>query len=88
MSKHIQKATSINETLISKPDKKVFGILYKIEGIGAASSVQFYITDSTKNFVRGALYFEVAPNNDSLKPVIEFVNKDISKFIDSFEWRK
>jgi hypothetical protein len=35
----------------------------------AASSTQFYVTDSTTHFLRGVLYFYSAPNADSLKPV-------------------
>ncbi len=52
--KHTVKATSIDEGVISYPDRKVYGIYYTIDG-NAASSVQFYLTDSTKNYIRGAL---------------------------------
>ena len=83
--KHAIKADAINETMFLKPEKKVYGILYEIEG-NAASSVQFFLTDSTRNYLRGALYFTAEPNKDSLAPVINFVKEDIKILIESFEW--
>lgn len=85
--KHSSKADAINEKLISFPDKRVFGTKYDIKG-NAASSVQFYLTDSTDNFLRAALYFSVSPNIDSIAPVVKFIEKDIDRFINSFEWEK
>lgn len=84
--KHTVKADAIEEYLINKPDSKVYGILYDIEG-NAASSVQFFLTDSTENFLRGALYFRTTIDKDSLAPVIDFFRDDILYFIDSFEWK-
>ncbi len=86
-NKHIAKASAIDEIIINKPEKNVYGLIYDIEGSGAASPVQFFVTDSSKHFLRGALYFSVRPNNDSLQPVIKFIKEDIDKFIDSFEWK-
>ncbi|MDD5572031.1 MAG: gliding motility lipoprotein GldD [Bacteroidales bacterium] len=88
INKHIPKASTISESTIIKPGKRVFGTIYNIEGIGAASPLQFYLTDSTKKFIRGALYFNAKPNNDSLAPVIDYIKKDVERFIESFEWKK
>lgn len=84
--KHTIKADAINEKMFIKPEKKVYGILYDIEG-NAASSVQFFLTDSVTNYLRGALYFNVEPNKDSLAPVLDFVKEDIIVLIESFEWK-
>ncbi len=84
--KHTIKADAINEKMFIKPEKKVYGILYEIEG-NAASSMQFFLTDSTNHYLRGALYFNVEPNKDSLAPVLDFVKEDIIVLIESFEWR-
>jgi len=84
--KHTVKATSIDEGVISYPDKKVYGIYYTVEG-NAASSVQFYLTDSTKNYIRGALYFNTEPRLDSIQPVLTFVKQDVDVMIKSFRWR-
>lgn len=88
VNKHIPKANAINEQLYINKEKKVYGLAYSIKGVDAASPFQFYLTDSTHHFLRGALYFNVRPNNDSLAPVIEFIQEDIQKLIESFEWRK
>jgi gliding motility-associated lipoprotein GldD len=85
--KHIPKASAIDDSLIYDRERNVFGIIYQIEGMGAASPFQFFITDSVNHFVRGALYFDVVPNNDSLAPVISFIRKDIEHILSSFEWK-
>lgn len=85
--KHTVKATAIDEAVISYPDRKVYGIYYSIEG-NTASSVQFFLTDSTQNYLRGALYFNEQPRLDSIKPVLDFVKKDIDLMIKTFKWKK
>ena len=49
--------------------------------------MQFWITDSTTHYVRGALYFNVAPNPDSIAPVDEYIREDIRHLIESFRWK-
>ncbi|NEU08859.1 gliding motility lipoprotein GldD [Flavihumibacter sp. R14] len=83
--KHTVKATAIDESIISIPEKKVYGIYYTIDG-NAASPVQFFLTDSSKNYIRGALYFNEQPRLDSIQPVLDFVKKDIDVMIRSFRW--
>ncbi len=84
--KHSVKADAIGERVFISPEKKVYGTFYDIKG-DAASSVQFYLTDSSRHFVRGSLYFNTIPNKDSLAPVVEFVKKDIIHIMETFEWR-
>ena len=84
--KHTVKATSIDEGVISYSDRKVYGIYYTIDG-NAASSAQFFLTDSTKNYLRGALYFNTEPRLDSIQPVLTFVKKDMEVLIKSFRWK-
>uniref|UniRef100_UPI00040B934F gliding motility lipoprotein GldD n=1 Tax=Daejeonella oryzae TaxID=1122943 RepID=UPI00040B934F len=83
--KHTVKATAIDEALISYPEKKVYGVYYSIDG-NTASSVQFFLTDSTNHYLRGALYFNEQPRLDSIQPVLDFVKKDIDVMIKSFKW--
>ena len=87
VAKHISKAEAIYDSLIYHPDKNVYGLAFKIEGLGTASPYQFYVTDSTNNFLRGALYFNTSPNNDSLEPVINFLETDINHMISTLEWK-
>ena len=83
--KHSVKADAINETVYSKPGES-YGVLYDIKG-NAASPTQFFITDSTKNFIRGALYFNMPPQPDSLEPVINFIRQDIVEIMESVQWK-
>jgi gliding motility-associated lipoprotein GldD len=84
--KHTVKATGIDQGVISYPEKKVYGIYYTVDG-NAASSLQFYLTDSTKNYIRGALYFNTEPRLDSIQPVLTFVKKDVDVMIKTFKWK-
>lgn len=86
--KHIPKADDIDPERIDFSEHKVHGITYNITGIGAASAYQFFVTDSISNFVRGALYFNITPNNDSLAPVIIFLKEDITHMIETLQWKK
>ena len=88
VTKHIPKADAIYDSLVIDRDRNIFGLIYKIEGSGAASPYQFFLTDSLSNFVRGALYFNVVPNNDSLEPVINFITDDIEHLINTFHWKE
>jgi gliding motility-associated lipoprotein GldD len=83
---HSVKADAINEQQWSYPENKVYGILFDIKG-NAASSVQFIVTDSINNFLRGALYFSAQPNEDSLAPVIKFLREDIVHLVETLKWK-
>ena len=84
--KHVVKADAIEETRWENDSLKVYGMIYDLKG-NTASSIQFFLTDSTKHFIRGSLYFNVAPNVDSLAPVISFIREDIIHLIETFEWK-
>lgn len=83
--KHTVKAESIDETIV-ETQHGVSGMIYDIGG-NAASAVQFYATDSTRHFLRGALYFNVAPQPDSLAPVIKFLREDVVRMMTSLKWK-
>ena len=84
--KHVVKADYIEDSLMQiKPN--VSGIFYNVGG-DAASSTQFFLTDSTKHFLWASLYLHSPPNEDSIAPVIRFIRKDIEQMIQSFEWKK
>jgi gliding motility-associated lipoprotein GldD len=86
--KHIQKASGIQQTLIECDSTRVYGLIYDISGMGAASPCQFFLSDTTTNFLRGALYFNITPNNDSLAPIIRFIRQDIDTLVNSLQWVK
>ena len=84
--KHISKASGMEEKAIENKSKRVYGIYYDVKG-NSASSVQFYLTDSSTNFIRGALYFYAVPNPDSIAPVLSFIEEDVKHLIESFSWK-
>jgi len=84
-AKHQIKAYAINE-IITKTEAGHTAVIAELEG-EVPSQFQFTITDSTKNFLRGALYFNTKVQNDSLAPAIEYMKKDIMHMINTFDWR-
>lgn len=85
--KHTQKASFIDEIPVNRPKDRVYGVVMDIQG-PAASAYQFYVTDSTRHFLRGALYFNTQARPDSLAPVIEFMKQDVNKMVETLIWNK
>ena len=81
---HTIKAESINEKYFK--NREIFGLIYYIEG-NTASSTQFFITDSTRHFLRGALYFNQHPDKDSLAPVIDYLREDIVTLMETLRFK-
>ncbi|MCF8450066.1 MAG: hypothetical protein K9G49_09380 [Taibaiella sp.] len=81
---HHEKAEFINEQAFTNPFG-VEGMLYTIGG-NSASRYQFAASDSVKHFLRGALYFDVTPNADSLKPITDFMLQDIQHLLLTLQW--
>lgn len=84
--KHTIRADAIAEEYFENPEHHVYGVLYEIKG-NAASSAQFYVTDSVHNFVRGSLYFNHLPNGDSIAPVNAFITNDMRRLMESLTWK-
>lgn len=82
---HTIKADDIQESVFEHPEKKVYGMFYRVIG-DAATNVQFYATDSTKNFVVGTLYFYAKPNFDSIYPATKYIEDDMKKIMETLEW--
>jgi len=87
LHKIAQRSDGIDYDIIDNPEVKVYGMIYHHSG-NAASQVQFFVTDSVKNYLRGALYITAKPNYDSLAPVIAFFREDIIVLIESFRWKE
>lgn len=85
--KHTLKAEEIIPKDFVNPKKRVFGSLYEITG-NAASQIQFHITDSTNNFLKGSLYFYAKPNYDSILPAVAYIKKDILHLVETLEWKQ
>jgi gliding motility-associated lipoprotein GldD len=84
--KHVIKADDIIEIPVINDSSKVYGIIYGISG-NTASSINFFVTDSSSHFLSGALYFSSTPNADSLGPCLQFFRKDVVHLIESLQWK-
>ena len=85
-SKHQIKAYAIEESVVRTPLGKT-AVIAELEG-EVPSQFQFFITDSTDNFLRGALYFRTSTKNDSLAPAIEYMKIDAMHLINTLEWKE
>lgn len=85
-AKHQIKAYAINEVITVTPSGKT-AVIAELEG-EVPSQFQFTITDSTQNFLRGALYFNTKVQNDSLAPAIDYMKRDMMHIINTLEWRR
>lgn len=80
---HTNVAMAIREQFYSNDFIRVYGILYDIKG-PVATPVQIALTDSTSYFFNASLYFNSAPNTDSIAPYLDYVRKDIVRMMESF----
>jgi gliding motility-associated lipoprotein GldD len=85
--KHAVKAEQIIPKDFINSKKRTFGTLYEITG-NAASHLQFHVTDSTSNFIKGSLYFYAKPNYDSILPAVNFIKEDILHLVETLKWLK
>ena len=83
---HTVRASGIKENLIYNEQENVYGIMYRLTG-NAASSLQFFVTDSSNHYLRAALYYYASPNADSLRPVNQYMEKEIKHMMNTFRWK-
>ncbi len=84
--KHISQAIDIHEKVYSNPIENKYGTLFRIVG-NSASQLQFFLTDSTSNFLVGSLYFYTRPNYDSLMPAATYIEKDLIHLMETLKWK-
>lgn len=82
---HTSQASAIQPIRFDLADG-VSGIYFSLKG-NAATANQFFATDSTKHFLRGALYFNTPPNEDSLRLVNDFLREDMQHLINTLRWK-
>jgi len=82
---HTIKADVIEGDMYTNEFNDTYGAFYEVDG-NAASQAQFYLTDSTKHFLTGAIYFNSLPNFDSIVPAAEYLKKDMKHLMESLRW--
>jgi gliding motility-associated lipoprotein GldD len=85
-AEHNKKADANLDYVFNNPESRVYGRLYEIDG-HVASPFQFAVTDSVHHALRGALYFNTRPEPDSLKPMIDFVRRDMLHIMNTIQWK-
>ncbi len=85
-TKHQVKAYSIEEMQVKTPSGRMATVI-ELTG-DVPSQFQFYASDSTNHFMRGALYFKTSTQNDSLAPVIDYIKTDVIHMLNTLEWQK
>ncbi|HBH24383.1 MAG TPA: gliding motility lipoprotein GldD [Cytophagales bacterium] len=83
-SKHQVKAYAIDQQIFETKSGKT-AVMARLKG-EVPSQYQFFTTDSTHHFLRGALYFKTATQNDSLAPVIDYMRQDILHMLNTLQW--
>lgn len=84
--RHSVKADAISEKLFEHPEQHVYGIFYDLKG-DVATPCQFSLTDSSRHFFRGALYFDCVPKADSLAPVVKYIKANVLDLMQTFQWK-
>jgi len=82
---HTEISTGIEDSVMTTPNGAE-GIFFSLRG-NTATANQFFLTDSTRHFLRGALYFDATPNEDSLSVVNGFLKEDLKHLINTLKWR-
>ncbi|MEZ4854446.1 gliding motility lipoprotein GldD [Flavobacterium sp.] len=83
---HVIKADEISSQPFINNTNKVYGMFSEVGG-NAATNAQFYVTDSTKNFLYGSMYFYAKPNYDSILPAANYIKNDIRKIMETVAWQ-
>ena len=84
-SKHQMKANRIEDAILTTRDGRKATVI-ELEG-EVATPFQFFVTDSTTHFLRGAVYLNTATKNDSLAPVIRYLKQDAIHLIQTLRWK-
>ncbi len=87
LSKHFPFSSGVDEQQFVNPAGQVYGSLYTLKGQNVASTCQFWLTDSLHHFLRGSLYIDCVPNNDSLAPVLTYLQADVLHLVETLEWK-
>ncbi|HET8885031.1 MAG TPA: gliding motility lipoprotein GldD [Salinimicrobium sp.] len=82
---HTVKADIIEGDIYTNEYNKTYGMFYEVRG-DAASQAQFYLTDSTKHFLTGSVYFNAVPNFDSILPAASYIKNDMRHLMETVKW--
>lgn len=88
LKQHFDFSNGVDENKYFDPVNHVYATTYLLKGNNVASTYQFWATDSVHHFLRGSLYLDCTPNNDSLAPVLDYLQKDLVHMLETLKWRE
>ena len=87
LTMHFDHSSGIDEKAYTDETNRIWATTYELKGRNTASTFQFWATDSCRHFLRGSLYLNCTPNNDSLAPVLEYLRQDARHLLETLRWR-
>lgn len=84
---HFDRSSGVEERQYVDEDNRVFATTYLLKGASVASTYQFWATDSSDHFLRGSLYLDCPPSNDSLAPILDYLRQDLVHLLETLRWR-
>lgn len=88
LKQHFNYSSGVEEEHFVNPASHVYATTYHLKGNNVASTFQFYATDSIHHFLRGSLYLDQTPDNDSLAPLLDYLQQDVVHLIETLQWRE
>jgi gliding motility-associated lipoprotein GldD len=82
---HSKKSNGIFIREYEDLNNRVYAKIFELRG-DVASPIQFYLTDSTSNFINGSLNLKFKSKYDSIFPTIQYVKNDILVLVESLNW--
>jgi gliding motility-associated lipoprotein GldD len=86
VSAHQVKASGVKEQVVKTKTGRL-AVVFGIDG-DVASPAQFFSTDTSAHYLRGAVYLSTADKQDSLRPVIDYLRKDMMHLLNTLQWRE
>ena len=68
-------------------NSEVYAKIFELRG-DVATPIQFYLTDSISNFIKGSLNLKFKSKYDSIFPTIQYVKNDILVLVESLKWNQ
>lgn len=87
LKQHFDFSSGVDENKYFDPENHVYATTYLLKGNNVASTYQFWATDSMHHFLRGSLYLDCTPNNDSLAPVLDYLQQDLVHLLETLKWK-
>lgn len=85
---HYGIASGIDEQIYVNDAARVYASTFRLGGRNVASTYQFWATDSSRHFLHGSFYLDRTPNNDSLQPLLQYIQEDLDHLLETLRWRE